>query len=222
MYKYETHMHTSEASGCASSSGAEMAEKYKELGYTGIIVTDHFFNGNSAIDRSLPWEQMVDGFCRGYENAKKRGDEIGLSVFFGWEYTFDGTDILTYGLDRQWLCSHPETMSLNIIDYIRLVKRSGGLAIQAHPFRERDYIRMIRLFPRWIDGMETYNASDAGSMSNELAAHVARSYGLAETSGSDSHSINGINCGGMMFENKLSDIDDFISQVKSKSGVLLK
>ena len=47
-YLYETHMHTSEASACAGSTGAQMARAYKEAGYTGIIVTDHFFKTASA------------------------------------------------------------------------------------------------------------------------------------------------------------------------------
>ena len=34
-YLYETHMHTSEASACAGSTGAQMARAYKEAGYTG-------------------------------------------------------------------------------------------------------------------------------------------------------------------------------------------
>ena len=33
---------TSEVSACASTSGAGQARIYKELGYDGIIVTDHF------------------------------------------------------------------------------------------------------------------------------------------------------------------------------------
>ena len=48
MYKYETHLHTCEASACASAKGEEQARRYKELGYDGIIVTDHFFNGNTS------------------------------------------------------------------------------------------------------------------------------------------------------------------------------
>ncbi len=94
MYKYETHMHTMEASACAHSGGADMADKYKAEGYTGIIVTDHFFNGNSSVPRNLPWEERVDLYCKGYENAKKRGDEIGLDVFFGFEYGDGGSDFL--------------------------------------------------------------------------------------------------------------------------------
>ena len=37
-YKYETHMHTAEASACATSTGAEMARAHKEAGYTGIFI----------------------------------------------------------------------------------------------------------------------------------------------------------------------------------------
>ena len=78
LYKYETHMHTLEASACAHSTAAAMADKYKAEGYTGIFVTDHFFNGNTCIPRDLPWEERVELYCKGYEHAKARGDEIGL------------------------------------------------------------------------------------------------------------------------------------------------
>ena len=57
LYKYETHLHTKEASACASSTGAEMARAYQAAGYAGIIVTDHFFNGNTAVPANLPWEK---------------------------------------------------------------------------------------------------------------------------------------------------------------------
>ena len=53
-FLYETHMHTSQGSACAHSTGEEMARAYHERGYTGIIVTDHFFNGNSAVPKDLP------------------------------------------------------------------------------------------------------------------------------------------------------------------------
>lgn len=72
-YFYDTHVHTSEASACAKNTGAEMARAAKAAGYTGIIITDHAWNGNTCIDPSLPWETWVEAFCKGYENAKKEG-----------------------------------------------------------------------------------------------------------------------------------------------------
>ena len=89
-YRYETHLHTCEGSACASASGAEMARVHKELGYTGIFVTDHFFNGNTAVPRELPWRERVRLFCLGYERARDEGEKIGLDVFFGFEFARAG------------------------------------------------------------------------------------------------------------------------------------
>ena len=72
MFKYETHMHTAETSACASATGKEQADRYKELGYDGIIITDHFLNGNchQEIKDCDDWEKKVDMFMSGYEAAK--------------------------------------------------------------------------------------------------------------------------------------------------------
>lgn len=55
-----THLHTSESSACGLLPAAQPVQKFKEAGYTGIVVTDHFYGGNTAIDRNLPWEQWID------------------------------------------------------------------------------------------------------------------------------------------------------------------
>ena len=73
-YRYETHMHTCFSSACGVSTGAEHARFYKDTGYTGIIITDHFYGGNCAVDRSLPWPEFVDRFCVGYEDATEAAD----------------------------------------------------------------------------------------------------------------------------------------------------
>ena len=107
-FRYETHLHTCEGSACASASGAEMARAYKELGYTGIFVTDHFFNGNTAVPLCLPWRERIERFCLGYEHAREEGEKIGLDVFFGFEYGVRGADFLVYNLDREWLIRHKD------------------------------------------------------------------------------------------------------------------
>ena len=33
-----------------------------DKGYNGIIVTDHFFNGNTCVPEYLPWKERVDMF----------------------------------------------------------------------------------------------------------------------------------------------------------------
>ena len=228
-YLYETHMHTSEASACAGSTGAQMARAYKEAGYTGIIVTDHFFYGNTSVDRSLPWEEWVRRFCLGYEHAKAEGERIGLSVFFGWEACYEGTEFLVYGLDQAWLLAHPQIKDASIREQYALVHEGGGIISHAHPFREEDYIPEIRLFPEYVDAVEGVNAMHSSRASdchknplfNERALAYGKEHNLPFTAGSDQHTTHMIG-GGMVFPRKLKDIHDFTRAVLDKeAGELL-
>ena len=83
MYKYELHMHTSEGSACAISNGAEMAEFYINQGYAGMVVTDHFYRGNTAPSRDLPWKEFIEAYSQGYYAAKKAAKGYDFDVFFG-------------------------------------------------------------------------------------------------------------------------------------------
>ena len=227
-YAYETHLHTSEGSRCGRSTGAEMAVACKEAGYTGIIVTDHFYYGNTAADRSLPWSDWVEAYCLGYENAKKKGDEIGLKVMFGWESSYEGTDFLIYGLDKEWLLRHPEIKDATIEEQYTLVHNDGGLIIHAHPYREASYIPAIRLFPDYVDGVETLNAAhevrnmltDGTVPYNDKALAYAKEHDFPETGGSDIHSTD-LFGGGMAFSHPLSDIHDYIKAVMNREGKLM-
>lgn len=226
-YLYETHLHTSEGSACGRSTAAQMAVACKEAGYTGIIVTDHFFGGNTAADRKLPWKEWVESFCKGYENAKKTGDEIGLQVFFGWEQSFCGTDFLIYGLDKEWLLHHPEIKDATVEEQYQLVHANGGMVIHAHPYREAFYIPETRLYPEYVDGVEGVNAThvqwNRGERKNsydEKAQEYACTYNLPQTAGSDVHSVD-LPGGGMAFARKLMSIQDYIEAVRNQEGILL-
>ena len=153
MFKLETHLHTSEGSSCAKINGYSQAKLYKEAGYDGIIVTDHFFRGNSCIPKDLPWETRIDLFCMGYEHAKQYGDKAGLKVFFGNEETYNGIDFLIYGIDKEWMINHPEMEFYTIEEQYNSIKKAGGMVIHAHPFRKRTYIPQIKIFPKYVDGV---------------------------------------------------------------------
>lgn len=186
MYKYEMHCHTSETSACGHIGGAELAEYYKSAGFDGVVITDHFFNGNTTVPRILPWKQKVELFQRGYRAAKKRGDEIGIDVFWGWEVSLEGTDFLTYGLDEKWLLAHKDCDKMKMSKYCESVRKSGGFIVQAHPFREADYIEFIRLLPRHVDAVETINACRT-DFENKMADQYADNYGLIKFCGGDNH-----------------------------------
>ena len=159
-FLYETHLHTCQGSACGISTGAEHVRHYHALGYAGVIVTDHFFGGNTAVPRDLPWEQRVNIFCSGYEDALAEGQRLGLDVFFGWEQTFQGDDYLVYGLSKEWLLRHPEMEHWNRKEQFENVSREGGAVVQAHPFRQRDYITHVRLGLPYVHGVEVANGGN--------------------------------------------------------------
>lgn len=82
LLKYETHTHTSEVSRCSRISSKELVRFYKECGYSGICITDHFLNGNTTVPAQLPWAERIELFCRGYEGGYEEGRRIGINVFF--------------------------------------------------------------------------------------------------------------------------------------------
>ena len=226
-FAYETHMHTKQGSRCGSASGADMAKAYKEAGYTGIIITDHFFYGNTAPDRDLPWADWVMEYCKGYEDAKECGDKIGLDVFFGWESGYNGTEFLVYGLDKEWLLAHPEIRDASIPEQFELVHRYGGMVIHAHPFREENYIPEVRLFPEYVDGVEQINMAHFhkknitdGYMFNQKAEQYAKEHDFPVTGGSDMHSTN-LWFGGMAFNRRLENIFDYNRCVMNREGIIL-
>lgn len=216
MYKYETHLHTSPVSACASASVRENMEFYKSKGYEGIFITNHFIDGNICHDvRGKSYAEMVEFYCSDYEEAKKLEDEIGIRVFFGIETTFGGTDFLVYGLDKEWYLSHPEIQDMKKSDQLRFFMENGALVIQAHPFREASYIDHIRLFPRCIHGTEVVNAS-RGAFDNQMAKLYAEKYGLIEFAGSDNHIASRLDrLAGMEGEDPIENELDFVEKVKN-------
>ncbi|MCR4736148.1 MAG: PHP domain-containing protein [Treponema sp.] len=243
-YKYETHLHTCQGSACGVTSGADYIEAFYKAGYAGLFVTDHFFGGNTAASAEDPWEKRVNVYCSGYEAAFKAAEEFnkekGLTgtddefkVFFALEQTFDGDDYLIYGPDKKYLLNNPEIENLRHKELFNLIENMGGLMIQAHPFRLRDYIQAIHLHPRDVHGVEVYNGGNKPT-ENELALLYASQYNFPMTSGSDIHNVNflldekkrvsegGNAVGGMEFNTPLKDIFDYAKRIKNKEGKIIK
>lgn len=215
-YRYETHLHTCEGSACASASGAEMARVHKELGYTGIFVTDHFFNGNTVVPRELPWRERVRLFCLGYERARDEGEKIGLDVFFGFEFGVHAADFLVYNLDQEWLEQHEDIDRMDARKAFLLMRQSGGFIIHAHPFRERDYIDHIELFPRDVDGVEIVNGAHLKQPEmNDRARIYAMMYGLPGTAGSDSHHLRALPQSGVELPRKVVRATDYLEMIRA-------
>lgn len=215
MYKYETHLHTYPVSKCARVGVRESMEFYKEMGYEGIFITNHFLDGNINVDPLMTYEEKINFYFGDFEEAKTYEEEIGIRVFCGVEMTYKGTDFLVYGLDKEWYLAHPEIMDIKKSEEMKLLMENGALVIQAHPFREAAYIDHIRLFPRCVHGVEVVNACRLNE-ENHMAKLYANQYKLIEFAGSDNHSgKNMMHLAGMESPRPIESEADFVNAVKN-------
>ena len=218
MYKYETHLHTFPVSRCASVGVEECLHFYKQLGYDGVFITNHFLDGNINVDSKLPYQEKIEFYFSDYEKAAEIGKEIGIKVFCGVENSFGGTDFLVYGLNKEWFLAHPEIMDMKKTEQLKFMMESGALVIQAHPYREASYINHIRLFPRSVHGVETENACRT-ELENKMAKIYAENYGLLEFAGTDNHvGAKQKKFAGLCFTEPILSINDFINKVKNKEA----
>lgn len=211
MYKYELHCHTTEGSRCARTSAADMMDFYKKCGFAGVVITDHFFNGNCTVPSELTWKEKVKLYCKGYENAKKRGDEIGIDVFFGWEF---GGDFITLGLSPEWLEENENLDKLKPNEYFEKIHKAGGYIIHAHPFRERAWTKNISLYPRFVDAIETINSANS-EFENSLADYIADKYCLIKAAGTDKHNNEPTKVAAVQLDFKANCLNDIIDALKA-------
>ncbi len=216
-YIYETHLHTIEASACSGTPGADYIEYMSGLGYSGIIVTDHFFNGNCAVPRNLPWNERVEQYCSGYEHALEAAKGTDFTVLFGIEYNFQGDEYLLYGVDKKWLLDNPDIMDKSRSEVHEAVNKAGGIMIQAHPYRERDYLDTIRLAPSSVDGIEGFNAANP-DYQNAWGYKYGKEHNFLMTGGSDVHRMIQEDMGGTSFPYRIETIQDFVKAFRAGDG----
>ena len=182
-YRYETHCHCNIASQCAHSTPAELVRAHHAAGYAGLVLTDHFIHGNTAVPRDLPWEEQMRRYYDAYLEAKDTAGELDFDVIFGIEHAYGGgLEVLCYGIDLNFLLQNPDIPRLDIREFAARVHAYGGILIHAHPYRWGG--PEITLPLDYIDGIEIYNAGNAPDK-NVLA--LQNLGGLIPFSGGDIH-----------------------------------
>ena len=217
-FLYETHLHTLPVSRCGHYSVRENLEFYKSLGYEGVFITNHFIDSQRDKRRLPTYEETIEYFFSDYENGVKIGSEIGLKVYFALETTRGGTDFLVYGLDKAWFLAHPEIEEMKKREQLEFYMANGALVIQAHPFREADYIDHIRLYPRSVHGVEILNGCRT-DFENRLAEQYATNYALLPFAGSDNHKgPDQKKLAGISFETPIENELDFVQRILNGEG----
>lgn len=222
MVLFETHCHTDESSACGKVPAKEVVKLYREAGYAGLVVTDHFnvYNVNELPHvAGRPWEERVHSAFSGYHLALEAAAGSDFVVLQGAELRFeeDINDYLVYGADEDFYLANPDIFSWGIKRFSACARERGFLLVQAHPFRNG----MTICDPALLDMVEISNGNQRQNSRNEFAFLWAKTFGLAGSSGSDFHRPDDVKHGGVFFEETPETIADFIRMMKEKPRVLL-
>ena len=224
MFKYETHLHSAGVSACGAAAATEYVKKAKEIGFAGMVFTNHFYRGNTAIDRSLPWKEFVRPYKEDYLFAKELGDKYDIDVLFGIEEGFgDGKECLIYGVSPEQLSECDEFRHMSIAQMSAFARGCGGFIAVAHPFRERFYIKNPNAEPdaSLFDAVEVYNFCNNRD-NNMKAEAYAKKTGMLMISGGDVHSVDIFGNAGIILPERAKTEKDFVRLLKSGNVGLIR
>ena len=161
MYKYETHMHTSPVSKCATATVRDSLIFYKQLGYDGVFVTNPFLDGNIGIDNhyfddnadttsSVPYEERIEFYFSDYEqlqisnisssiiddNSQSKDDLVFISVY---DYIKNNTSMILSGF-----------INFRLKDYIEVLEYLVDLSVNNFIIN-REYDKFITLLRDYIN-----------------------------------------------------------------------
>ena len=122
---------------------------------------------------------------------------------------------------NKWLLAHPDVEHWTRKRQLEEVHRAGGAVIQAHPFRDRDYIKYILLGRKYCDGIEVANMGNH-PYCDACATQYAREYGFLTTAGSDNHNWRNVNPAklmGVALEERLTSVMDYAKLILSRGPI---
>lgn len=216
-YKYELHCHSSMVSKCGKTSPEEICKIYKELGYSGIVLTEHY-NPHTFLDGGLLAPQKkADHFLSSYYEMKKYETED-FSIMFGIElrHHLTASDFLVYGVTPEWFLKQGNMLNWWNGKRYKKCHKAGFLVFQAHPFRQG-----IIASPKNVDGIEVFNGK-ADDEQNQKAYDWAEKHGKLMSSGSDFHKFGSCRQGGIITETKISNNEELLEVLKSGNYKLIR
>ena len=210
MYKIELHAHTKPVSGCGQLRPAELLKAYNDVGYKGIVITNHFIDEYFAKDP----EDFLKYYMNAYHECEEEGAKYGIKVYWGAEFRFSAyiQDFLVYGVDENLLRKMMTAFDYSFKDFHNLIKENGGLFVQAHPFRHSTLVIPVRD----LDGIEIYNMHSGHDSHNVCAQTLRESFGIPyATSGSDCHESCHVGRGGIVSKYLPKDNSELCELIRS-------
>ena len=152
-HKIELHCHTSGISRCSQISLLEMINTYRQEGYSGLVITNHFYPWQPKTGGQ--YKKYVEDYVREYHELRQMGEAKGIRVYLGMEINLseNSNDYLLYGIEEDFILNGLSRKLKTLDELVSVYKRPDNLILQAHPFRDG----MIMMSDTLLDGFEVYN-----------------------------------------------------------------
>ncbi|MFZ0888281.1 MAG: PHP domain-containing protein [Candidatus Binataceae bacterium] len=208
-FTVDIHLHTNRGSSDSNLSPRELVERVRATGLGAACITEH--------DNMWDLHEVAD-----------LGAAAGAMILRGMEVTTDMGHIGVFGLERYVGGIY------KLAELRRVAGAAGGILIANHPFRykldarfsfiNRDSEPIDPQHPERAARLELFGMVDAievlnGACSeeeNSFALRVARSLGLAEVAGSDSHSKGSVGCVATLLKVPVKTERELIEAVKAR------
>ena len=204
-FLFDTHVHTAESSFCGVLGAEETVRLYRDAGFSGICVTDHYCPTYG--------HQKLKDILKGYHRAAQCGRELGVDVLLGIELRLRGSlnDYLLFGVTEDFLRAYPRLCEYTMAEMSALMRANDVLVFQAHPFRTMCQAAS----PQYLDGVEAVNGNPRHNSRNGMAADYARAHGLYASAGSDCHQLEDAGRNGIITTERIRNLDMLKEALKS-------
>jgi predicted metal-dependent phosphoesterase TrpH len=196
-YKINIHAHTIFSDGV--SSPYVMALRAKELGFTALVVTDHFYGSTCPEFMSVNSMRLLRKACREAATI--------LPVIIGMEVVFMGQEVLVFG--GAAIKSILENGKPTYEEMKRLKKETGCALILCHPGE---------LDPDWlgiVDGFEYWNSGQNCFINRKGETRpLGKLEGKPGWCDSDAHSVDMLDWNYNLVDTKIETETDLIKYIK--------
>ena len=213
-YKIELHAHTSPCSPCSELPPAEFIARLKDKGYDAVVVTNHFF----AWGPFMKSEDPVGTYLADFEEAKRIGEEEGITVLLGAEFRFleNNNDYLVFGVDEAFLRETVQHFEMTFNEFYETYHSDKLLICQAHPFRNG----VTAMAGDHMDGVEAFNMHPGHNSRICTSTQYADSENIPIlTIGTDLHHRGHEGCAALRAKTLPKTNEELIALLRSKDYV---
>ncbi|MGH7840634.1 MAG: PHP domain-containing protein [Candidatus Binataceae bacterium] len=210
-FTVDLHLHTTRGSADSNLSPGDLIERARAIAIGAVCITEH--DNLWDLQEIAPQAEAAGVVClRGMEVTTELGHVgvFGLDEYVGGIYKLAGLRKVVDERGGIMIANHPFRYKLD--PRFTFMNADDEPIDPAHPERAAK-LEIIQM----CDAIEVLNAA-CSEEENQFALRVARTVGLAEVAGSDSHSANSVGVATTLFSEPIRSERELIDAIRARKS----